>query len=109
MNQSDESSSGIDPPLDGGGKGIGGGVSEDFASPGYAVCDEQELNKETNGFLATYSDFTSSNVGDYNNTGSNSQINNSSGGMDATYGWTEYNNPYVNAQLPVGNTLPTYR
>ena len=66
----------------------------------------QELNKETNGFLATYSDFTSSNVGDYNNTmGSNSHINN----MDGTYGWTEYNNPYVNAQLPVGNTLPTYR
>ena len=105
MNQSDESSPGIDPPLNGGGKG----VSEDFASPGYAVCDEQELNKETNGFLATYSDFTSSNVGDYTNTGSNSHINNSTGGMDATYGWTEYNNPYVNAQLPVGNTLPTYR
>ena len=55
------------------------------------------------------SDFTSSNVGDYNNTmGSNSHINNSNN-MDATYGWTEYNNPYVNAQLPVGNTLPTYR
>ena len=94
----------------------GGGVSEDFASPGYAVCDEQELNKETNGFLATYSDFTSSNVGDYNTTaGSNSHNNYSAaaadGGnvMDATYGWTEYNNPYVNAQLPAGNTLPTYR
>ena len=107
----------MDPPLNG--KGISG-VSEDFASPGYAVCDEQELNKETNGFLATYSDFTSSNVGDYNNTtGSNSHNNNggvnysaADGGgnvLDATYGWTEYNNPYVNAQLPVGNTLPTYR
>ena len=93
----------------------GGGLSEDFASPGYAVCDEQELSKETNGFLATYSDFTSSNVGDYNTTGSNSQNNNGvnysadRNVLDATYGWTEYNNPYVNAQLPVGNTLPTYR
>ena len=106
------SGTGIDPPLK------GNGVSEDFATPGYAICDEQELNKETNGFLATYSDFTSSNVGDYNNTtGSNNNgggVNYSSATdgnnvLDATYGWTEYNNPYVNAQLPAGNTLPTYR
>ncbi len=89
----------------------------DFASPGFAVCDEHELNKETNGFLSTYSDFTSSNVGDFTNSSSQNNAvsyatdgNAPPGNLDSsTYGWTEYNNPYVNAQLPLGNTLPTYR
>lgn len=125
--QTDLNSASIGVNANAAANGLAGGIANvktgDYGSPGFAVCDEQELSKETNGFLATYSDFTSSNVGDYTtnsssqNTNPNGAVNsfNAAGGdsgpstLDGTYGWTEYNNPYVNAQLPAGNTLPTYR
>ena len=87
-------------------------------SPGFHVCDEQDLIKEqeTNRFLTNYSDLNSvSAVGSSHIIQQPSGSNNTVSFADenpyasntlnsSTYGWTELNNPYC-----LGNTLPGYR
>ncbi|TRY76241.1 hypothetical protein TCAL_07999 [Tigriopus californicus] len=94
---------------------------DNLQSPGYSVCDEQDLIKEqqeTNRFLHSYSDMTMSNNGtgtqnsvsfaDENPYGNGVAMNmNSTMNRSSTYGWTEFNNPYVIQST--SNTLPTYR
>eukprot|EP00095_Tigriopus_kingsejongensis_P007044 maker-scaffold146_size311726-snap-gene-1.20 protein:Tk07044 transcript:maker-scaffold146_size311726-snap-gene-1.20-mRNA-1 annotation:"epithelial chloride channel" len=89
---------------------------DNLQSPGYSVCDEHDLIKEqaeTNRFLHSYSDMTVSNgTGTQNSVSFADETNpyagfNSTMNRSATYGWTEYNNPYV--VQSTNNTLPTYR
>ncbi len=94
-------------------------------SPGYSVCDEQDMTKEqmeTNRFLAATAGIVSSSG--YSDMNQQSQVpggvsfaddNSSSNIYSNSYGWTELNNPYV-VQSPNGSvsnnngiSLPTYR
>lgn len=91
------------------GMGPGGDDSTmDTHSPGYAVCDEQDLVKdttETNRFITGGSYSNSDGSGVQNSVSfadENPYANNST-----TYGWTQYNNPYVTQYS--SSTLPTYR
>ncbi len=98
-------------------------------SPGYSVCDENDVTKEqleTNRFLAaaglvsssTYSDAIQQQQQQNSVAGGSVSFadDNSSGNVYSnSYGWTELNNPYV-VQSPNGSTsnnngisLPTYR
>ena len=95
---------------------VNGGNGEVVHSPGFAVCDEQDIIKEqeTNGFLNSYSTDASHpqpppplqssvvSFADDTNPYATNTLNSS------TYGWTEYNNPYVNSPQN-GSTLPAYR
>ena len=93
------------------GNGHNIGSSGDTNSPGFAVCDEQDVVKEqeTNRFLCNYSDLTQNGGSTLNSQNmqnsvsfadENTYANNT---MSSTYGWTEFNNPYVTQCNTNGN------
>ena len=89
------------------------GDSNMISSPGFAVCDENEMIKESHAshylLSSTAYNTSESNNGTANGNSVSFADDNNPVVNSSTYGWTELNNPYVTGQLSQGSTLPTYR